>query len=418
MTTRKINWVKPLVYINPDELQTIVWEPTSYCNLRCITCSRINRETMLPKSAVLQFQRHFPLSLVDSIFANLPSLYKVKFDGDIGDALMHPRISDICDRIVKLYPNIILSISTNGTSGKDENFKKVILNKNVMIILGIDGLEDTCHLYRRGAQWKVIKRRLEMIRTYAPYQHKWKFLVFDFNKHQVDEARQMAHDYKFKLFETHTPYADSRKETKQVLDEIKSGKRHKNGGVALFKDKVKNPEKYGTDKNGVFLKPNKIDDSGYWKALTLTESNQVQDDKTYACPWKTTKEVQIMSDGQVWPCCWTSFMAVYSRIGPKEIWLDKDNFYRSDENAQWHIRNWYDTLGNNWIKDITVTKTHTLRDVLLGLSYSRLASILSPKKGKYHFNICNKTCRNLNPLIGSRNSIGVGNSLLTETWNS
>ena len=46
------------MYINPSDLDTIQWEPTSICNANCICCPRTDHDTMLTKPWIVKFQHH------------------------------------------------------------------------------------------------------------------------------------------------------------------------------------------------------------------------------------------------------------------------------------------------------------------------------------------------------------------------
>ena len=46
------------MYINPRELHTIQWEPTSLCNANCIGCPRTDHDTMLTHPFIVKSQRH------------------------------------------------------------------------------------------------------------------------------------------------------------------------------------------------------------------------------------------------------------------------------------------------------------------------------------------------------------------------
>ena len=46
------------MYVEPHELRTIQWEPTSYCNANCIGCPRTDPETMLTRPHIVELQRH------------------------------------------------------------------------------------------------------------------------------------------------------------------------------------------------------------------------------------------------------------------------------------------------------------------------------------------------------------------------
>ena len=54
-----------------------------------------------------------------------------------------------------MNPNIKIEMWTNG-GARDTVFWKRMAQLKVHVIFGIDGLEDTNHLYRKNAKWKSI----------------------------------------------------------------------------------------------------------------------------------------------------------------------------------------------------------------------------------------------------------------------
>ena len=46
------------MYIKPEELELIQWEPTSYCNANCLVCPRTDKDTMLTQPHIVRTQRH------------------------------------------------------------------------------------------------------------------------------------------------------------------------------------------------------------------------------------------------------------------------------------------------------------------------------------------------------------------------
>ena len=90
--------------------------------------------------------------------------------------------------------------------------------------------------------------------------------------------------------------------------------------------------------------------------------------------------------------------------------------YFLENNDRWlqvAMTDWYNKIGANYIKEITVTPSYTLRDVLLGKSYRKLAMLLKPQKEKYNLSFCNIMCGQLNEkdrnsARGDNLSAGVG----------
>jgi MoaA/NifB/PqqE/SkfB family radical SAM enzyme len=64
------------------------------------------------------------------------------------------------------------------------------------IDFGIDGLEDTLHLYRKNVKYnKVIENATAFINAGGRAQ--WNFIVFKHNEHQVEEVRHLGKELKF-----------------------------------------------------------------------------------------------------------------------------------------------------------------------------------------------------------------------------
>jgi len=84
---------------------------TSYCQSRCKTCPRTNRETGEPEDWLVI--RHVPF---DKFKKNTLGFTKeiefIKFCGATGDPMMHPEITKFVDHALTLTDNV--RISTNG----------------------------------------------------------------------------------------------------------------------------------------------------------------------------------------------------------------------------------------------------------------------------------------------------------------
>ena len=224
------------MYIDPLELENIQWEPTSYCNANCIGCPRTDPETLLTTALIHKWQKHAPYKpFIKSINPKLlPSLKWITFNGNIGDCMMHPDIDKIIIESLICNQNIHITIHTNGGglhSKKWENIGKFINDNNlqhrILIIFSVDGLEDTNHLYRRNVQWKNINNNRKTLKKYNMYGT-WRFIKFDHNKHQIDDARKLAEKWGWR-FKLNFPYNENR--IKRLL--------HTPNNPKLFKEKLK-----------------------------------------------------------------------------------------------------------------------------------------------------------------------------------
>ena len=66
-------------------------------------------------------------------------------------------------------------------------------------MFGIDGLEDTNHIYRQGTVFKQIIRNVKAF-IQAGGRAQWDFIVFKHNEHQVEKAGELSKKLGFEIF--------------------------------------------------------------------------------------------------------------------------------------------------------------------------------------------------------------------------
>ncbi len=378
-------------YIDPEEVKLIQFEPTSYCNFRCVSCSRTDAKTLLPKQIVLDHQQHIPLELIEPIFKDLKNLKRIKFDGDIGDCFSHPKLYDIVTTILKLLPNVKITLHTNLCGGSDDTFLKLIKLPKVELVVGVDGLREKCDTYRRGASWSIIEKRFKMIKEVAPYKHGWRMLDFDYNKDQQDEARQMAVDYKFDRLEIAQPYGGSNDTVNRIISESTS--RTKKG---TLKDKEKSKEVSKHKNTKIDKTHEKVMSTESSLKNYVSELENTATGKIHSCPWQISKSLQVMSDGTVWPCCWSSDMNKFLEQFGTSVVSQKKFYLQRDYEQQYYLTDWVSKLGKDWEKKIRVSATNTIKEVMSSSVYKKLDYLLRPNKDRYNLTFCTHSCANFN----------------------
>ena len=134
-------------------------EMSSLCNLKCPICNRRQaggKKNTGYKETYLSLER-FKQWFDDEFVSRL---YSIQICGNYGDAMTNPELIDILRYIIKLNPDIVFTMNSNA-SGRNEKFWSElgeIFSKNFKSLLtfSVDGLEDTNHIYRRGAKWDKI----------------------------------------------------------------------------------------------------------------------------------------------------------------------------------------------------------------------------------------------------------------------
>lgn len=202
----------------------------------------------------------------------------VRLCGTYGDPCVHNDFINII-KWLKTYKNLKIKINTNG--GMKKNYWKQlasILSNDDCVVFGIDGLGDTNHIYRKNVKWDVLMNNVQSFIS-AGGNAKWQFIVFEFNQHQVEQAKVLARKLGFSEFVL--------KKTIRFID-----KKHKmvNYTPSIQKNKIfkiypATDEKYlykgYKDYNNIDLKNTDIE-----------------------CTSNKLKKIYIGADGYVFPCGW------------------------------------------------------------------------------------------------------------------
>ena len=176
-------------YFKIDEYQL---EITTYCNAACPQCPRnIAGGSVNPHMPLCHLSRE----TIDRAFT--PELCsrtrQIFFCGSYGDPIVHPDFLDILRDFRSKNPTLWLYIHTNGGVHDTVWWTELaeILNGYGKIDFGIDGLEDTNHLYRRGVKFdKAINNAQAFIQAGGKAQ--WNYIVFKHNEHQIETARMLS----------------------------------------------------------------------------------------------------------------------------------------------------------------------------------------------------------------------------------
>ena len=175
-------------------------ELTFRCNAKCPACHRqkplsINLNDKKYTITLEQFKQLFNPGL-------LQDLQWLMFNGNFGDSIMNKDFREILAYVKSQGTKI--KIHTNGGIHGHDYWTDVgnILTKDDIINFDLDGLADTHHIYRINTKFEnVFENAKSVIGTNRPQVH-WKYIVFEHNKHKVEEARQLAEDVGFTTFST------------------------------------------------------------------------------------------------------------------------------------------------------------------------------------------------------------------------
>jgi MoaA/NifB/PqqE/SkfB family radical SAM enzyme len=272
----------------------------------------------------------------------LTQIQEVYFCGTYGDPLTHNKIVEMCQYLKQQNKTIKIGIHTNGGIGKTQWYHDLAKYTD-FIAFGIDGLENTNHLYRRNVKWN---RVLENAQAYiqAGGVAIWDYVVFEHNEHQVESARALSKQLGFKEFNI--------KKTSRFFK-----RNHEyNTSLNVYNTHGNIDYTISVPKNSEYL------NQGYQVINNLTMNQSV---KNYAkstiinCNACHIGEIYIGADGFVFPCGWlhdrmygpeaefhTDYLLIKQLIDKAGGYKNTNIFYSSIK----HIIDgpWFDIIEESW----------------------------------------------------------------------
>tara|TARA_A100001011_G_scaffold11539_2_gene12636 strand:- start:3197 stop:4315 length:1119 start_codon:yes stop_codon:yes gene_type:complete len=274
-----------------DQVRKIEVEATTYCNAGCPHCSRhiSNTSKIDPDMQMNQITPELIYKLKDD-FGEQTKKMQIWYVGNLGDALMHKNIDDILEFSSDNFKYV--EMETNGGARTKEFWKRLgsisNKNKNLMMYFSIDGLEDTNEIYRKKVNWNKLIQNIEAYMSTGGIAT-WKWLTFQHNEHQLEEAKVLAKKLGFVQFE---PMLATRydKKTYEASPKTLSKKMQ----VVSNYDQLKTSE--------IQLASNvseKIE-------KRLKKINFDTDVPKIDCKYIKQKRMYLNAQGRIWPCCWTA----------------------------------------------------------------------------------------------------------------
>ncbi len=184
---------------NIKKIKSIHLELTSKCQAGCPMCPRnmdggmLNPMLVLDEIKLDDFKKWFPENLINQ-------LDNLILCGNYGDPIIAKDCLEIISYVSESNPTAIIFMHTNG-GARNIQWWKDLAKYNVRVNFGIDGLEDTHHLYRVGTDWKKILNNAQSF-IEAGGHAEWHMLVFKHNEHQVEACETLSKEMGFKTFVT------------------------------------------------------------------------------------------------------------------------------------------------------------------------------------------------------------------------
>lgn len=179
----------------PMEIKTLILELSSRCQAKCPFCSRLQKTR--PYGGHDITPQDFRLLPQDM----LAGLRQVSMGGNFGDLCANAGTLDIVRYIRELNPEALICGDSNGSLQDEDWWRELgaVTGEKGFMVFALDGLADTHTIHRKNTDYA---KTLANARAFAEGggMAVWKFIVFEHNEHQIDEALETARQNGFARF--------------------------------------------------------------------------------------------------------------------------------------------------------------------------------------------------------------------------
>ena len=182
---------------NYKTITSVELELTSRCNAACPQCARNNNGGTTVSTLPLDTWtiENIKKAFVPDFVKQLKQFYLC---GTYGDPMIAKDVIPTIKYLKSINPNMRIGAHTNA-SLRTTKFFTELAGVIDFLGFGIDGLEDTNHLYRRKCNWKKIINNAKAFID-AGGVAEWDFIVFEHNQHQVKQAEELSKRLGFAKF--------------------------------------------------------------------------------------------------------------------------------------------------------------------------------------------------------------------------
>lgn len=354
-------------------IKSVHLEVTTKCNANCPMCSRNNFGVVCPKLKLVELtlkdcKKIFPVMFIEQIT-------NINICGAYGDPTMAQELLEIIEYFHHINPNLKVEVYTNGGARSISWWERLaqVTGRQGKVVFGIDGLEDTNYIYRRGIIFSLVLRNATaFIRAGGNAQ--WDFIVFKHNEHQVEQARKLSVKLGFNIFQIKRTNRFCKMLYKK--DPAFEGVGERFGKYPLY-------NLYG-QKYGYIELPENPDYCNYSqkKINSLIKKfgslNKYFDKTPINCKAKRDLSIFISATGMVYPCCW-----IYNQANCKTL-------YNITDKSELGIDNIIHNIGG--IHQISA-KENLLKDIIEGEFFKGIEESWNlPKVTEGRLKICASAC--------------------------
>ena len=202
---------------NSSMVEWLDIEVTSYCPLKCPGCLRQQLGHYIEPHLN---KKKLDLDLLKQRInkEDLPNLKTINFCGSIDEPMTHPQIEEIAEWVTS--NGWFLNINTSGSVRMPKfwsKFGSFLGSHSHSVLFGIDGLRDTSERYRIGSDWKLVRNNFRAFIS-SGGTAVWQFIVFEWNQHQMEDAKRISTEEGFSGFRVIWSHRDKSGEVRKRGD--------------------------------------------------------------------------------------------------------------------------------------------------------------------------------------------------------
>ena len=170
---------------------------TYRCPLECIRCSR---QQDFKRNNLPIWGHDLPIETIDK----LTDTYRcINFCGQLSDPVHHPKFIEILELCFKKFCNVTVH---NASSAKSEAWytKAFKAHPQAYWWFGIDGLPEESHKYRVNQDGVKLFNIMVNSKKVLLRRPTWQYIIFKYNEHHKEQARQMAIDNDIQFLFVHS----------------------------------------------------------------------------------------------------------------------------------------------------------------------------------------------------------------------
>jgi len=297
------------MFENVSQIEKLMLDHTSRCNLMCPQCGRVSKDQKLnPKMPITDLTLADYKILLEP-FHNRP-LARIIHCGNFGDVIASPTFDETLVYSLDYTQNI--RIETNGSARKPQWWRELAQKGQGKLhtVFSIDGLEDTNHLYRIGSDFDRIRANATAYID-SGGSAEWQFIEFEHNYHQIEQAEQLARDLGFNTFTVKYTARFQNAQQKEITTREGNTVQNRDSHIKKAYDDV---------------------------TAHYRDFDDYVERTPISCKFKQERKLFVDMTLRLWPCCWFG--------GPK---------YFSHDSKQWKS---FEHFLNLYGEDFNCMRTH------------------------------------------------------------